>query len=483
MPRKKAPSERAYARLTRHERQAIERMLDRGKGCREIAWGLGRAPSTVANEVGRRRFVTSPRALRGEPAPAAEELAAACPRLASWPRCCDGCSKRRGHGCNRKPRVFYNAGMAQRAADAELSESRRGIDETEAGAAAKLDAIRDGLRRGLSPEQIATTRPDLGLSGSTIYRWVDAGYAGMTNMELRRKVGYRPRRKSAPAGAGRHSARWSHAAFEALPEDGRAGAWEMDTVEGRRGDSARLLTLHHGPTGFQLAIPVPDGACASVLAGLGLVRAAPGEAGMRRVFRLVLTDNGAEFADEGAIAALLGELPGETRLYYCGPRRADQKGGCERNHVEIRKLLPKGRGISFDRLARRRGARDVACQLRASRQARVADARRDAPRRARGGRARPHGRLRGRDAGARGARPDARARGARPSREGRGAAGRVALRGQPDSMREPVALSPEAARSGPAEHALRTHRDAPSRILHQRERRREAPCGASRPSR
>ena len=202
MPKKKAPSERAYARLTKHERQAIERMLDRGKGCREIAREIGRAPSTVANEVERHRFVTSPRALRGEPAPAAGELAAACPRLASWPRCCNGCSKRRGYGCSRRPKVFYDARMAQRAADAELSDARRGIDETEPSAAAKLEAIRDGLRRGLSPEQIAATRPELGLAASTIYRWVDAGYAEMTNMELRRKVGYRPRRKSAPAGAG-----------------------------------------------------------------------------------------------------------------------------------------------------------------------------------------------------------------------------------------------------------------------------------------
>ena len=64
MPRKK-PSERAYARLTRHERQTSGRMLDRGKGCREIAREIGRAPSTVANEVERHRFVTSPRAARG----------------------------------------------------------------------------------------------------------------------------------------------------------------------------------------------------------------------------------------------------------------------------------------------------------------------------------------------------------------------------------------------------------------------------------
>ena len=44
------PPERSYARLTRHERNTIERMLDRGKGAREIAREIGRAPSTVANE-------------------------------------------------------------------------------------------------------------------------------------------------------------------------------------------------------------------------------------------------------------------------------------------------------------------------------------------------------------------------------------------------------------------------------------------------
>ena len=37
-------------------------------------------------------------------------------------------------------------------------------------------------------------------------------------------------------------------------------------------------------------------------------------------------------------------------MYYCDVRQSQQKGGCERNHVELRKLLPKGRGISFDDL-------------------------------------------------------------------------------------------------------------------------------------
>ena len=66
--------------------------------------------------------------------------------------------------------MFYSARRAQEAADAELSGSRSGIDETEEGAADELAAIRDGLARGLSPQQIAAGTP--GPSASTVYRWV-----------------------------------------------------------------------------------------------------------------------------------------------------------------------------------------------------------------------------------------------------------------------------------------------------------------------
>lgn len=189
------------------------------------------------------------------------------------------------------------------------------------------------------------------LSPSTIYRWVSAGYDGMTNMELRRKVGYRPRSHRAPKRATPHSPRRSHAAFLALGEDACAAAWEMDTVEGAREDSACLLTLLHRPSRLQLALPLAEKTAGRVAAALGDIREVLGADGMGRVFRAVLTDNGAEFSDERAIADLVGEGPGETRLFYCDPRRSDQKGACERNHVEIRKLLPKGAGIRFDRLA------------------------------------------------------------------------------------------------------------------------------------
>lgn len=317
---------RAYGRLTRHERDTVQRMPERGASCREIARELGRSPSTVSAEVASHRFVTAPKPRRGERVDASADLSAACPRLAAWPRCCNGCGRYRAIGCKRRPHVFYEARAAQLCADSVLVSSRRGIDADEPAAAARLEAIRDCLRRGLSPEQMAARNGGpVDLSPSTIYRWVSAGYDGMTNMELRRKVGYRPRK--------------------------RAAAWEMDTVEGAREDSACLLTLLHRPSRLQLALPLAEKTAGRVADALEGVRAVLGADGTRRVFRAVLTDNGAEFSDEGAIAALIGEGPGETRLFYCDPRRSDQKGACERNHVEIRKLLPKGAGIRFDRLA------------------------------------------------------------------------------------------------------------------------------------
>lgn len=77
------PSGRSYGRLTRHERNTVERMLDRNRSAREIAAELGRSPSTVTREVAAHRYVTAPRSRYGEPAPA--DLSGACPRLSAWP--------------------------------------------------------------------------------------------------------------------------------------------------------------------------------------------------------------------------------------------------------------------------------------------------------------------------------------------------------------------------------------------------------------
>ena len=92
-------------------------------------------------------------------------------------------------------------------------------------------------------------------------------------------------------------------------------------------------------------------ASSAAAAALDALEAAVGGAAFRRMPGLILTDNGAEFSDwESPERSCLPGAGARCRACYCDVRQSQQKGGCERNHVELGKLLPKRRGISFDDL-------------------------------------------------------------------------------------------------------------------------------------
>ena len=83
-----------------------------------------------------------------------------------------------------------------------------------------------------------------------------------------------------------------------------------------------------------------------------LEKAAP--KAFRRLFSPALTDNGAEFADCAESSAPRSTRPpGGARSTTATRASPSRRGGCERNHVELRKILAQGRGISFDGLAGR----------------------------------------------------------------------------------------------------------------------------------
>ena len=346
----KGKSPKAYRRLDKSDRVAIENGLDKRKSCRQMARELGRSPSTVADEVARNRTVSRGPNKGGRVSGAPD---GACPRILEWPHCCNGCRFRRYH-CSRKWRCEYSAARAQALADAELRESRMGVDRDEAEFERAMEIIRSDVARGLSPQQIALARADeVKASASTIYRWIERGYAGMSNLDLRRKCGYKPRSHSAAPRSTAHGGARSFAAFMELPGEERAAACEMDTVEGLKADRQCLLTLYPRPFKFQLALLMPEKTTEAVRARLdSLQKAAP--AAFARMFGLILTDNGSEFADcAGIERSALDPDARRCSAYYCDVRQSQQKGGCERNHVEVRKILPKGRGISLDRLTGR----------------------------------------------------------------------------------------------------------------------------------
>lgn len=337
----------AYERMTIAERRSIEQGLSARKGCREIARSIGRTPSAVSEEVRRNRTLAerSSKGMRPKDGAAGND----CPRMSAWPWVCNTCFTF-PRACGRHPRCEYRALYAQRLADERASESRRGINAREEDFERIAFAVRDDVARGLSPEQVCLRHPELGLSPSTLYRWIGRGMFGMSNLDLRRKVGYKPRRESPERRRTPHGEERSYAAFCALPEGVRERACEMDTVVGRARDSQCLLTLYLRPCRVQLALLLPERASGAVAAALDGLERAIGAEVFARLFATLLTDNGPEFSDPGALErSAVGEGP-RCKAYYCDVRSSNQKGRCERNHVELRKLLPKGRGIDFDAL-------------------------------------------------------------------------------------------------------------------------------------
>ena len=68
----------------------------------------------------------------------------------------------------------------------------------------------------------------------------------------------------------------------------------------------------------------------------------------RKVFEVILTDNGSEFFNP--ISIEVDKETGEiiSHIFYCDPGASWQKGAIEKNHEYIRYVLPKG--STFDNL-------------------------------------------------------------------------------------------------------------------------------------
>ncbi len=70
------------------------------------------------------------------------------------------------------------------------------------------------------------------------------------------------------------------------------------------------------------------------------------KASSRLFFDCILTDNGQEFQH---LPRLEDNQDGEflIRIFYCDPYASYQKGGCERNHALVRRMIKKGESIQL----------------------------------------------------------------------------------------------------------------------------------------
>ena len=121
----------------------------------------------------------------------------------------------------------------------------------------------------------------------------------------------------------------------------------MDIVEGKVGGKV-LLTIYFCSCHVMLMYLLEEKRQVEVKAAFDTLEARLGSRIFRKLFPLILTDNGSEFQNPHLI-----ELDDDgivrTSVYYCDPNKSWQKGPIEKNHEFIRYIIPKGK--SFDRLS------------------------------------------------------------------------------------------------------------------------------------
>lgn len=342
-------NQKNYHRLTQSERASIERELQKMKPrLRELARLLDRSPASISSEVKTYRIVIKGQG-KGNPYPG-KLPDFACDRLHKWPFTCDGCPHQR-FKCSLSLRLSYSATRAQVLSLQTRSSSRKGLSYDPDKFELMMSVIRSDVSRGLSPTQIVLARShEFSVAPATIYRWIARGYGGMTNIDLRRKVGYKKRRVHEEPKITNHGWSRSYKAFQMLPQEVQGSVCEMDCVCGRVRDDQAILTLYLRTCKMQLCLLLEEKTSSAVAATLDMLEQVLGKEVFKCLFGVILTDNGSEFAKPEILERSVFHGTSRTKVYYCDPRQSQQKGACEKNHVELRKIIPKGKGINFDDL-------------------------------------------------------------------------------------------------------------------------------------
>ena len=275
----------------------------------------------------------------------------ACHNPDSPPYVCNTCRDRR---LCIKDKYIYSAMHADAAVKRRRSDSRKGIrlkaDEKE-----YVDELVTRLvKKGQPLTHIyAEHKDELPMSLRSLYNYIDAGELTIRNIDLRRKTGYKPRKKKNGKDPVRElgfaNQRYregrTYEDYEKYVKKTGLDVLEMDTVNGIRERGKRLLTMIFLKNSVMLLFLLPDGTAASVKRvfdylerGLGLER-------FKRLFPVFLTDNGSEFMKVDELE-LTEDYEYRTKLFYCDPMASWQKAHIEKNHEYIRYVTPKGKTLT-----------------------------------------------------------------------------------------------------------------------------------------
>jgi len=333
----------------------IEYGLDQNYALREIADKLKKDPTTISKEIKRNRFLRVSKAKENDIHPCQNRRSCyracneysikKCVKLNRYPYVCNGCSTITTCTAEKN---YYKAKVADAKYKELLVSSREGLNIT-SNELKKMDEIISPLvLKGQSLSHIFTHhKNEINCCERTLYYYFDKNAFTARNIDLPRKVKYKPRKKSIEPVIKESTYKIGRTFDDFgkfIADNPNIPVVEMDTVHGTRSGKV-LLTFMFRNCSLMLALIIDSCSQKDVKDAIDKLYEILGHEVFKRSFPVILTDNGSEFKDpEGLELDIEGSQ--RTKIFYCNPMASFQKPHVEKNHEYIRYIIPKGK--SFD---------------------------------------------------------------------------------------------------------------------------------------
>lgn len=269
-----------------------------------------------------------------------------CEKLEKAPYVCNGCTKK--GNCLLK-KSYYSAKYADDCYHDLLVSSREGINQAPVDISILDSMISPLLLKGQSLAHIYTNHAsEIPCCRKTLYNYIDKSVFSARNIDMRRRVRYKVRKKSTRVSMAAREFRVgrTYNDFQKfMKEKPDTLVVEMDTVEGSKGNGSKVfLTMLFRNCSLMLIFLLEEKTMECVTKVFEWLTDVLGIEIFQELFPVILTDNGTEFQNPKRLEC---SAPGgkNTKIYYCNPHSSWQKGMLEKNHEYIRLVIPKGRSL------------------------------------------------------------------------------------------------------------------------------------------
>lgn len=332
-----------YCHLSYEDRKNIEDGLNENKSINQISKEINRSHSSILREIDRNKKYSKPSAWNNykinHP-----DLDLSCERLKHSPYVCNGCKSR--SGC-RKVRWTYYAREADNSYKEVKSEARKGINLTPEEVYKINSILTPLIKKGQTINHLYINHPDiLDFSKPSFYNYANNGVFEFSPLDFPRIVKYKKRKNS----KNRRTRKEREILINRKYDDFQKfisnhpdfNIVEMDTVEGLKDENDCFLTLLWRKSKFMLIFKLESQTSEEVTRIFNILQTLIPYDDYKRLFEVILTDNGHEFFDVLNIECMHSTGEQVTKLFFCDPHMSCQKGMIEKNHEFIRYILPKG---------------------------------------------------------------------------------------------------------------------------------------------